>query len=354
MSVIQVDPIALLEDHQEGCCAVCGEARRRLLIDHDHESGLIRGLLCNGCNTSEGRDYRAPWFQRYRNDTPSAQLGLRIPYGRRPKVNVELVPTMKALSDQILKAGWHPGTLWWVTGGIAFDIRDALGGRVVGQVRLWTEGQHRGFFTWSSTSLTVEPSGSNPRQRLSAATSLDLVTDAVVHMLEVRKIARLLAIRHVPRDAVLKWMSSTTDLAIAAFTAVASLPRSLQLAGLSLLVMFVVSFAPTRDLLELASSTYNSSGLPVLLYAQTLLALLVMSERRISGRPVSAGPWTNLAVSSSVLGLAKYYMAIQSMPMVTAILAGLVPVGLTTIAVLGVLNNCKRLRRPQSRPKPNI
>lgn len=44
---------------QGGLCAICGQPEsarnkdgslRRLQIDHDHDSGQVRDLLCNGCN----------------------------------------------------------------------------------------------------------------------------------------------------------------------------------------------------------------------------------------------------------------------------------------------------------------
>lgn len=39
---------------QKGCCAICGdseeELKRSLNLDHDHDSMIIRGLLCSPCN----------------------------------------------------------------------------------------------------------------------------------------------------------------------------------------------------------------------------------------------------------------------------------------------------------------
>jgi Autographiviridae endonuclease VII len=46
---------------QDGKCAICGRmpngenhVEQRLVIDHDHETGDIRGLLCNNCNSGMG------------------------------------------------------------------------------------------------------------------------------------------------------------------------------------------------------------------------------------------------------------------------------------------------------------
>ena len=59
-NITLVDYDAMLEA-QGGGCAICGvtpeENGRRLCVDHDHEDGMIRGLLCTVCNAVLG------WFE---------------------------------------------------------------------------------------------------------------------------------------------------------------------------------------------------------------------------------------------------------------------------------------------------
>jgi len=45
----------MLED-QKGFCVICGnkDKTRYLAVDHNHETGEIRGLLCSQCNTGLG------------------------------------------------------------------------------------------------------------------------------------------------------------------------------------------------------------------------------------------------------------------------------------------------------------
>jgi hypothetical protein len=43
---------------QGGVCAICGgvnKSGKKLAVDHDHESGRVRGLLCTNCNTAIGK-----------------------------------------------------------------------------------------------------------------------------------------------------------------------------------------------------------------------------------------------------------------------------------------------------------
>lgn len=58
-----VQKYGITEDHyqqmltdQEGVCAIChkGSVDQPLQVDHDHETGEVRGLLCITCNTVLG------------------------------------------------------------------------------------------------------------------------------------------------------------------------------------------------------------------------------------------------------------------------------------------------------------
>src|SRR5262245_9437033 len=53
----RVDPelYQTLHDNQYGRCAICGEfSPRTLHMDHDHQTGVVRELLCPLCNTGLG------------------------------------------------------------------------------------------------------------------------------------------------------------------------------------------------------------------------------------------------------------------------------------------------------------
>ena len=55
--------IGHLKTQQGGKCAICGRPinlsvgghKSDMIVDHDHSTGRIRGVLCRGCNGAEGR-----------------------------------------------------------------------------------------------------------------------------------------------------------------------------------------------------------------------------------------------------------------------------------------------------------
>ena len=61
---ITLATLRVMMEQQEGKCAVCGIEIKSLsedegdamvaCVDHDHDSGLVRGLLCNPCNRGLG------------------------------------------------------------------------------------------------------------------------------------------------------------------------------------------------------------------------------------------------------------------------------------------------------------
>lgn len=40
---------------QGGVCALCGGTTKRMHVDHDHETGRVRAILCNACNLGLGQ-----------------------------------------------------------------------------------------------------------------------------------------------------------------------------------------------------------------------------------------------------------------------------------------------------------
>jgi len=75
-----------LFDYQNGKCAVCfgplTGTTEHDYIDHDHETGYVRGLLCKRCNPSLG------WYENnqtaindYLINPPAAQIGITVRKG---------------------------------------------------------------------------------------------------------------------------------------------------------------------------------------------------------------------------------------------------------------------------------
>lgn len=88
---INYDQYQIILQEQNGVCAICNEPEpvinRSLSVDHDHETGRIRGLLCSNCNPGIGkfkekiellkkaiayleRDYKIPYAEETHKDIP--------------------------------------------------------------------------------------------------------------------------------------------------------------------------------------------------------------------------------------------------------------------------------------------
>jgi hypothetical protein len=70
--------LAAIEEWQAGRCGICS-SEGILVTDHDHATGLIRGLLCQRCNTAEVFRCVGP-YRRYRERPPAAILGVEARY----------------------------------------------------------------------------------------------------------------------------------------------------------------------------------------------------------------------------------------------------------------------------------
>ena len=77
-ALVSQDPWEALVRWQDGRCAVCDHGTDRVL-DHDHNTGWIRGWLCRSCNVSEPHSAE-PRFRRYRSLSAARRLDIWYRY----------------------------------------------------------------------------------------------------------------------------------------------------------------------------------------------------------------------------------------------------------------------------------
>ena len=49
---ITVEDWDAMYDKQDGKCGLCLQPDKKLVVDHDHDTMKVRGLLCHRCNTA--------------------------------------------------------------------------------------------------------------------------------------------------------------------------------------------------------------------------------------------------------------------------------------------------------------
>lgn len=96
---ISADEFDLILAFQGGACALCKEQKTKtgkrkgqpkiLNVDHDHKSGLTRGILCAGCNRKIPEWMTIEWLEKVldflRNPTATLALGEER-FGRKGRV----------------------------------------------------------------------------------------------------------------------------------------------------------------------------------------------------------------------------------------------------------------------------
>jgi Recombination endonuclease VII len=60
---LTVEAYRLLLREQAGTCGICGRTHK-LTVDHDHQTGQVRGLLCDPCNRAVGHLQDSPGVSR--------------------------------------------------------------------------------------------------------------------------------------------------------------------------------------------------------------------------------------------------------------------------------------------------
>lgn len=84
---LSADALAALLAEQGGACAICGSVEgggkhKRLVVDHCHRSGAVRGMLCHSCNTAIGHFRDDPNLLR----AAAAYVEERSGAARKPRV----------------------------------------------------------------------------------------------------------------------------------------------------------------------------------------------------------------------------------------------------------------------------
>lgn len=95
---ITVEQKDALVEQQGGCCAIClnfFESTKDTQVDHCHQTGAVRGILCSRCNTAVGL---------FKDDALRLQKAIRYLNGG----NADLVSTILRPANEALRDGREP------------------------------------------------------------------------------------------------------------------------------------------------------------------------------------------------------------------------------------------------------
>lgn len=76
---IQIEQYNEMLDKQNGLCEICKFTMEKICIDHNHETGHVRALLCGNCNLLLGMAHEDAWIlQRAANYILNFNLGKEV------------------------------------------------------------------------------------------------------------------------------------------------------------------------------------------------------------------------------------------------------------------------------------
>lgn len=101
----------VLRKWHDGRCGICGQDAD-LVNDHDHGTGWVRGLLCNGCNQQEGRARDTDdKFARWRACPSAAIIGITLVYDSI--VTGVALPQDEKVTGPLSLPEWSPKHIPW-------------------------------------------------------------------------------------------------------------------------------------------------------------------------------------------------------------------------------------------------